>query len=118
MAVYVHAGGWAESGSCGVPYQYVGFEVAGGSIPLSEIGSPTITVALTGFPPIGTKTYTASGTLTLHRVDTRLKGDELAAPQATLFDSKVWEATLHNPSATAKSYTWEMKPSSASDGPR
>ena len=43
-----------------------------------------------------------------------LTGDELAAPQATLFGSKVWEATLHNPIATAKSYTWEMKPSSAS----
>ena len=114
VAVYVHAGGWAESGSCGVPFQYVGFQIAGGSIPLSEIGSPTITVALTGFPPIGTKTSTASGTLTLHRVDTPLKGDELAAPHATLLETKVWRATLNNPRATAKSYTWQMKPSSAS----
>ena len=114
MAVYVHAGGWAESGSCGVPSQYVGFEVAGGSIPLSEIGSPTITVALTGFPPIGTKTSTASGTLTLHRVGGKLSVEELGPASIIVRDSARFRARVFPPWATASSYEWQMRRSHSS----
>ncbi len=89
-----------------------GGTIGAGSFPLSMVGAQTITVSLTQHTSNGIYTWDGSGTLTLHRVDTVLKGDELAAPHATLLGTDVWRATLHNPRATAKSYRWEMKPSS------
>ena len=62
----------------------------------------------------GTHTTRRSVTIKFTPEGSQLKGDELGAPHATLLDTTVWRATLYPPWATAKSYTWEMKPSSES----
>ena len=117
LVVNVGFTSWAESGGCGVPFQYPGTALTSGHIPLSAIGSPTITVDLssTTATPDGEKVSRGSGTLTLHRVQDQLSAQEFAIGPATLrFKSNVnlWVRTKP-PGATVQSYQWEMRRSNS-----
>lgn len=105
----------ATDNACGgdVPIEASAVRLTG-SIPISAVGSPTITVQLSPGASGGGLTRSGSGTLTLHRVEHELRLEEQAAEAVTVPLPVRFRARTFPPWATATRYEWQMKRSHSS----